>query len=246
MVKLEHVSKSYDGKTLAVDDLSLEIQDGEIFGLLGHNGAGKTTALKMLTGILPPDSGTIEIGGVSIAKDPMKAKSLFGYVPDTPDIFLKLKGLEYLNLMADIYGVSPALRAERIRSMADTFEISDVLKSSMQSYSHGMRQKLVLMGALLHDPKVWILDEPMTGLDPKSSFTLKEWMRGHADKGSTVIFSTHVLEVAEKLCDRLAIISHGKLLFCGSMQNLRDTVQSDGSLEAIFLELTENKQAKEG
>lgn len=238
MVKLDNLSKSYDGKTLAVDGLNLEVKEGEIFGLIGHNGAGKTTALKMLTGILPPDSGKVEICGIDLEKKPLNAKMKFGYVPDSPDIFLKLKGLEYLNLMADIYGVSPSERAERINSMASTFEISDVLKSSIQSYSHGMRQKVVLMGALLHDPQVWILDEPMTGLDPKASFILKEMMRKHADKGSAVIFSTHVLEVAEKICDRLAILNKGKIIFCGTMQDLRDTVQSDGSLEAIFLELT--------
>lgn len=239
-VKINGISKTYSKGNKAVDDLSLTINDGEIFGLIGPNGAGKSTTLRMMTGILNPDCGSIEIDGVDLGKQPVEAKRRFGYVPDSPDIFLKLKGVEYLNLVADIYGVSSERRKAAIVELAETFEMSEVLGNAISSYSHGMRQKIILIGALLHDPKVWILDEPMTGLDPRSSFLLKEMMRRHADKGNSVIFSTHVLEVAEKVCDRLAIISAGKVIFCGTMQELRQKAGENGSLESLFLELTDN------
>lgn len=241
MIELKSVYKSYNGTVNAVEDLTLTIPKGEIFGFLGPNGAGKTTTIKMITGILNPDRGTITINGIDAQKEPLKAKKQFGYVPDSPDIFLRLKGIEYLNFMADMYDVPKEVRKERIESLANRFEMSKVLSDQIQSYSHGMRQKIVIMGVLVHNPSVWILDEPLTGLDPRSSFTLKEMMREHADSGKTVFFSTHVLEVAEKLCDRVAIINRGKILYCGSMQEMRQHFKENESLEKIFLELTENE-----
>ncbi len=236
MITISNVSKSYNQETLAVDNISLEVRDGEIFGFLGPNGAGKTTTLKMMTGILEPTSGTININGFDIIKDPLEAKFQFGFVSDDPNVFLRLKGAEYLKFLADIYLVPGNLRQERITRLANEFEMETALGDKIQSYSHGMRQKIVLMGALLHNPPVWILDEPMTGLDPQASFILKNMMRQHADAGKTVIFSTHVLEVAEKVCDRLAIIDKGKILFCGTIDELR-AQQGDSSLESIFLKL---------
>lgn len=241
MIRFDEVTKVYNGTHKAVDGLSLEIQPGEIFGFLGPNGAGKTTTLKMLVGITPPTSGQIEVNGIDILKDPIQAKSQFGYVPDNPDIYIRLRGIEYLNFMGDIYNVPPQDRQQRIEQMARDFEMTSALGDKIQSYSHGMRQKIVLMGALIHEPNAWILDEPMTGLDPKSSYILKERMRSHADRGNIVFFSTHVLEVAEKICDRVAIINKGKLLYVGNVQNLRKTLGENTSLEQMFLELTENE-----
>ena len=238
MIRIENVSKSYNGKTQAVDAISLDVRDGEIFGFLGPNGAGKTTTIKLVTGILSPDSGRIEVNGVDISAEPVRAKKSFGYVPDNPDVFLRLKGIEYLKFMADIYDVPGDLRKSRIDGLATRFELRDTLGDRIQSYSHGMRQKLVLMGALLHEPALWILDEPMTGLDPRSSFQLKTMMRSHADAGKTVFFSTHVLDVAEKICDRIAIVDHGHILFCGTIAEMRTKFATDGSLESMFLELT--------
>lgn len=239
MITLNNVSKSYDNKVKAVDNASLTINDGEIFGFLGPNGAGKTTTIKMLTGILLPDSGEITINGLDIAKNPLEAKRQFGFVPDDPNVFLRLKGIEYLKFMADIYGIDSATRGERIEYLAKTLEMDTALNDKIQSYSHGMRQKMVIMGALLHNPSVWILDEPMTGLDPKSSFALKEMMKEHTTKGNTVFFSTHVLEVAEKLCDRIAIINKGKILFCGTIEELRNHRTENQSLEEMFLEMVD-------
>lgn len=241
MIELVNVNKSYNGLTKAVDDLNLVIPDGRIVGFLGPNGAGKTTTIKMIAGILNADSGSIMINGIDISERPLEAKRQFGFVPDSPDMFLRLKGLEYLNFMADIYRVPDSLRTERIQELSEAFEMKAALSDQIQSYSHGMRQKIVIMGVLIHDPAVWILDEPMTGLDPKSSFTLKEMMKNHAAAGKTVFFSTHVLEVAEKLCDTVAIINKGKLLFYGTMDEMRESFRSNGSLEKIFLELTENE-----
>lgn len=241
MIEICNVSKSYNGTTKAVDSLNLTIPEGVIFGFLGPNGAGKSTTIKMITGILNSDSGDIKINGISIKNNPIEAKKQFGYVPDSPDMFLRLKGLEYLNFMADMYEVPREIRKEKIENLAKRFEMSEALNDKIQSYSHGMRQKIVLMGALIHDPSVWILDEPLTGLDPKSSYTLKEMMREHVSSGKTVFFSTHVLEVAEKICDKVAIISKGNILFCGTLDEMREHFKSNESLEKMFLELTENE-----
>lgn len=242
MIQLSNVSKSYNGKIKAVDNLSLQINDGEIFGFLGPNGAGKTTTIKMITGITESDSGEIRINNISTKENPIDAKKQFAFVPDNPDMFLRLKGIEYLNFMGDIYEVPKSERKERIETLAERFEMSSALGDQIQSYSHGMRQKIVLMGALIHNPSVWILDEPMTGLDPRSSFTLKEMMREHADSGKTVFFSTHVLEVAEKLCDRIAVINKGKILFCGTLNEMKEHFKGSDSLENMFLEMTEDEK----
>ena len=241
MIQIKHVTKSYVKDKKSVDDLDLEIKDGEIFGFLGPNGACKTTTIKMITGILNPDKGDILVDNHSILHDPLEAKKNFGFVPDNPDIFLKLKGIEYLNLVADIYEIPSAERKERIENLAKQFEIYDVLQNPMQSYSHGMRQKLIIISVLLHNPKNWILDEPMTGLDPKSSHDLKQMMRKHANSGNSVFFSTHVLEVAEKLCDRIGIINKGKLIFVGTIEEMKKSLKDNGSLEDLFLELTEDE-----
>ena len=241
MIKIENVTKSYVKGKKSVDNLNLEIKDGEIFGFLGPNGAGKTTTIKMITGILNPDEGDILIDGKSIEKEPLEAKKRFGFVPDSPDMFLKLRGLEYLNFLAEIYEIPVELKKERIEKLTKKFEIYNNLNEQIESYSHGMRQKIVICGALLSNPKNWILDEPMTGLDPKSSFDLKEMMREHSRNGNTVFFSTHVLEVAEKLCDRVGIINHGKLVFVGTLEEMKSKFNENTSLENLFLEITENE-----
>lgn len=240
MIEIKGVSKSYNKGTIkAVDDLSLDVRDGEIFGFLGPNGAGKTTTMKLITGILNADSGEIRINGHDIRSDALNAKGEIGFVPDDPDMYSKLKGIEYLDFIADVYDVPARVRSERIKSLLERFEMYDAVNDLIQSYSHGMKQKIIVIGALLHDPPVWILDEPMTGLDPKSAFSLKEMMREHADQGRTVFFSTHVLEVAEKLCDRIGIINKGKLIFSGTMEEIREYARGNESLENIFLEMTE-------
>ncbi|EJQ13329.1 ABC transporter ATP-binding protein [Bacillus cereus] len=241
MIEIKNVSKSYNGSTYAVKDLSLSVPSGEIFGFLGPNGAGKSTTIKMITGIHGVDKGTITINGKNIMKEPMEAKKTFGYVPDSPDMFLRLKGIEYLNFMADMYEVPKEVRQERIESLAKKFDLYNALSDQIQSYSHGMRQKIVIIGVLVHEPDVWILDEPLTGLDPKSAYILKEMMREHADKGKIVFFSTHVLEVAEKICDRVAIINKGNLQFKGNLDEMRDHFKSNESLEKMFLEMTGNE-----
>lgn len=241
MIEFVNVVKKFGPAKTASDNVSLTVNDGEVFGFLGPNGAGKTTAIKMMTGILKPDSGVIRMNGSDVQQNPIEAKKQFGYVPDSPDFFLRLKGIEYLNFMADIYEVPADIRMGKIKNLVSKFEMEDALSDSIQSYSHGMRQKIVIIGALLHDPAVWILDEPMTGLDPKSAYTLKQMMREHADAGKTVFFSTHILEVAEELCDRVAIINKGKILFAGSIQELKDRFKANESLEKIFLEITENE-----
>ncbi len=241
MIKIENVTKSYVKGKKSVDNLNLEIKDGEIFGFLGPNGAGKTTTIKMITGILNPDEGDILIDGKSIEKEPLEAKKRFGFVPDSPDMFFKLKGIEYLNFLAEIYEIPVELKKERIEKLTKKFEIYNNLNEQIESYSHGMRQKIVICGALLSNPKNWILDEPMTGLDPKSSFDLKEMMREHSRNGNTVFFSTHVLEVAEKLCDRVGIINHGKLVFVGTLEEMKSKFNENTSLENLFLEITENE-----
>lgn len=242
MIEINGVSKSYNrGAIKAVDGVSLTINNGEIFGFLGPNGAGKTTLIKMIAGILNADAGSIRINGYDIRKDPVAAKLQFGFVPDDPNIFARLSGIEYLNFMADIYQVPEEERRIRTQKLLERFEMLTAAGDRIQSYSHGMKQKIVVIGALLHNPPVWILDEPMTGLDPRSAYDLKEMMREHADAGKTVFFSTHVLDVAEKICDRLAIINKGKVIFCGSMQEIRAHAKENQSLENLFLELTEDE-----
>lgn len=238
MIEFKNVSKSYKQNEKAVSDLNLTINNGEIFGFLGPNGAGKSTSIRMLTGILGIDEGSILIDGYDITNQAIEAKKSFGYVSDNPDQFLSLKGIEYLNFMADIYEVEN--RKEKIQELTKRFGIDDVLNNRIESYSHGMRQKIIICGCLLNDPKNWILDEPLTGLDPRSSFDLKEMMRSHADNGNCVFFSTHVLDVAEKICDRVGIINKGKLLFVGTLEEMRNTFKEDSSLEELFLEITEN------
>ena len=241
MIKLENVSKSYVKGKKSVDTLNLEIKDGEIFGFLGPNGAGKTTTIKMITGILNSDEGKILVDDKDIKTDSISAKKTIGFVPDTPDIFLRLKGIEYLNFMGDIYEVPKEIRKQRIEELTKKFEIYDNLNEEMQGYSHGMRQKIILCGALLSNPKNWILDEPMTGLDPKASYDLKEMMRKHAKEGNCVFFSTHVLEVAEKLCDRVGIINKGKLIFVGTFDEMKSKLKDNGTLEELFLEITQDE-----
>ena len=240
MLALTSVSKTYGGnKIKAVDNISLEVQSQQILGFIGPNGAGKTTTMKMITGVLAPDAGEIIINGHNIVSEPLPAKQNFGYVPDSPDMFLRLKGIEYLNFMADMYEVNPSTRNEKIAQMAETFEMTGALSGRIQSYSHGMRQKIIIMGALMHNPAVWILDEPLTGLDPRSSFQLKEMMRQHAQAGNCVFFSTHMLEVAEKLCDKIALINKGKIVFFGELEELK-AQHNQLSLEEIFMEVTAN------
>lgn len=237
MIEINNVTKIYGGKHKAVDQISLTIPTGEIIGFIGPNGAGKTTTIKMITGVLNPDEGEILINGKNIVKDPLNAKKEFGIVPDNADIFLRLKGIEYLNFMGDIYEVESDVRKERIEHFAKVFEMEHALNDKILSYSHGMRQKIVIMGVLISDPNVWILDEPMTGLDPQSSYSLKEIMKEHAQKGNTVFFSTHVLEVAEKLCDKVAIINKGKIVFFGTLEELKALHPDCDSLESLFLEV---------
>lgn len=238
MISIKGVTKTYGGEKVAVDNLNLEIEEGQIMGFIGPNGAGKTTTLKMITGILMPDKGEITVNGNNIVKEPLETKLQFGFVPDSPDMFLRLKGIEYLNFMADLYNISTAERKEQIDNMAERFEMKEALGDKILSYSHGMRQKIVIMGALIHNPSVWILDEPLTGLDPKSAYELKEMMKEHVKLGNSVLFSTHVLEVAEKLCDKVAIINKGNLIFSGTLEDLKSKHKAGESLENIFLEVT--------
>lgn len=242
MIKLEDLSKTYaKSGTKAVDGLSLEIRDGEIFGFLGPNGAGKTTTIKILTGVLEPDSGLVEIDGIDMALRPLEAKARFGLVGDNPELFNKLRASEYLNFIADVYRVPDDERRDRITSLAGRFKIADVLASPIGSFSRGMKQKLCLVASLVHDPDAWILDEPMVGLDPQAAFDLKELMRERSASGRLVFFSTHVMEVAEKICDRVAIINKGRVLFVGTLAELRAREGEAGySLESLFLELVED------
>lgn len=237
MIRLTNVSKSYAKSAVkAVDDISLDINDGEIFGFLGPNGAGKSTTIKMLTGILRPDSGTIEVGGIDIARDSIAAKNIIGFVPDNHELYDTLKGTEYLSFVGEMYGVSNKLLVERTEKYADMFKMTNELGNYIGSYSHGMKQKLMIIAALVHEPKVWILDEPLTGLDPQSAYQLKTAMRAHADEGNTVFFSSHVIDVVEKVCDRIAIIDKGRIVAVDTLDNIRQN--PDTSLEEIFLSAT--------
>lgn len=240
MIEIKNVSKSYKKGKKVIDNINIEIRDGEIFGFLGPNGAGKTTTIKMITGILDIDEGDILIDGNSIKTNPLEAKKRFGLVPDNPDIFIKLKGIEYLNFIADIYKISEEERIEKIKNLSKQFEMENVLNNKIQSYSHGMRQKIVIMGTLLHNPQNLILDEPMTGLDPRSSFDLKRIMREHTKQNKSVFFSTHILEVAERLCDRVGIINRGKLVFIGTYEKMKREFNKKASLEELFMEITDN------
>ncbi|MDD4588719.1 MAG: ABC transporter ATP-binding protein [Heliobacteriaceae bacterium] len=242
MLEIIGVSKSYShGTVKAVNQVDLAVKNGEIFGFLGPNGAGKTTLIKIITGILNADEGTVKINGQDIRTNPIEAKMQFGFVPDDPNMFTRLTGIEYLNFIADIYLVPRETRQQRMKILLDRFELTNALNDLIQSYSHGMKQKIVIIGALLPNPPVWILDEPMTGLDPRSSFVLKEMMREQADSGQTVFFSTHILDVAEKVCDRIAIINKGKVIFSGTMEEIHEHFKENKSLEKMFLELTENE-----
>jgi len=236
MLEIVSVEKSYaKSKVKAVDNVSLKVNAGEIFGFLGPNGAGKSTTIKMVTGILRPDYGNIRICGHDIMRDPVNAKQNMGYVPDNHAVYDRLKGIEYLNFMGDIYGVSKSEREDRARKYLKMFELEDSANSLIKSYSHGMKQKICIIGALIHNPKLWILDEPLTGLDPQSQFKLKEEMKAHAAAGNTVFFSSHVLDVVEKLCTRIAIIDKGRIVAEGQTEELK---AKGGSLEEVFLKLT--------
>ena len=234
MLKIEHLTKAYGSKK-AVDDLSLHIAPGEVYGFIGHNGAGKTTTIKSVAGILPFDSGRILVDGVDIAKDPIACKQRMAYIPDDPQLYAFMRGTEYLNFVGDIYGVGAAQRQERIAAYAQAFEMTEDLGQAIGAYSHGMKQKLALMAAWLHQPRLILMDEPFVGLDPKAAHTLKGMMRTLCDQGGAIFFSTHVLEVAEKLCDKVAIIKDGRLIRSGTMEE----VKGDESLESVFLELEE-------
>ena len=232
MLYIQHLTKRY-GEKKAVDDLSLHIAPGEIYGFIGHNGAGKTTTLKAVVGILPFEEGEITINGTPIKADPLTCKRQLAYIPDNPDLYDYMTGSKYLNFIADIFGVGAEERQERIRKYADLFELTDDLAQPIAAYSHGMKQKLAIISAWLHQPKLIIMDEPFVGLDPKASHTLKGMMREVCDQGGAIFFSTHVLEVAEKLCDKVAIIKGGRLIRAGTMEE----VKGDDSLEEVFLEL---------
>lgn len=232
MLKIENLTKVYGDKK-AVDDLSLHIAPGEIYGFIGHNGAGKTTTLKSVAGILQFDAGEIYINGKSVKEQPLECKKEIAYIPDNPDLYDFMSGIKYLNFIADIFGVSAEDRAARIKKYADTFELTDSLAEPIAAYSHGMKQKLAIIAAWLHTPRLIIMDEPFVGLDPKAAHILKEMMREECDNGGAIFFSTHVLEVAEKLCDKVAIIKAGKLIRSGTMEE----VKGDASLEQVFLEL---------
>ena len=232
MLNIEHLTKTY-GEKKAVDDLNLHIRPGEIYGFIGHNGAGKTTTLKSVAGILQFDAGEIYIGGDSVREKPLECKRKIAYIPDNPDLYEYMTGIRYLNFIADIFGVDAALRRERIRRYADAFELTGDLAQPIAAYSHGMKQKLAIIAAWLHEPQLILMDEPFVGLDPKAAHLLKGMMREICDRGGAIFFSTHVLEVAEKLCDKVAIIKGGKLIRSGTMEE----VKGDTSLESVFLEL---------
>ena len=234
MLKIEHLTKAF-GDKLAVDDLTLHIAPGEIYGFIGHNGAGKTTTLRSVAGIQQFDKGEILIAGHSVRTEPLECKRVLAYIPDNPDLYDFMSGIKYLNFIADVFGVGADERAERIRRWAGEFELTDDLAQPIAAYSHGMKQKLAIISAWLHEPKLILMDEPFVGLDPKAAHILKGMMREHCDAGGAIFFSTHVLEVAEKLCDKVAIIKGGKLIRSGTMED----VKGDESLESVFLELEE-------
>ena len=238
MLQIEHFTKEY-GNKIAVNDLSLEIRSGEIFGFIGHNGAGKTTTIKAVAGILPFQKGEIRVDGISVRENPLECKKRMAYIPDNPDLYEFLSGIQYLNFIADIFQVPKQEREERIGKYGDLFGLTGDLGSTVSTYSHGMKQKLALIGALIHEPKLLLMDEPFVGLDPKAAHDLKMIMADICQKGGAIFFSTHVLEVAEKLCHKVAIIKEGKLAACGTMEE----VKGDESLEQVFLELVDDEKS---
>ncbi len=235
MLKIEHLTKTYPGGKVGVQDLTLEVKPGEIYGFIGHNGAGKTTTIKAVVGLHKFEQGTVTIDGVSVIDDPLHAKSITAYIPDNPELYDNLTGMQFLNFVADIFKVPKSERKGRIEKYADELEIRSALNNQVASYSHGMKQKLAIIAAFIHEPKLLVMDEPFVGLDPKAAFSVKQMMREFCDKGNAIFFSTHVLEVAEKLCDKIAIIKGGRLIASGTMEE----VKGDSSLEEVFLEVTE-------
>ena len=237
MLEINNFSKIYKGNKRAVDTISLEVKEGEIFGFIGHNGAGKTTTIKSIVGINEFDEGDILINGMSIKDNPIECKKIMAYIPDNPDLYESLTAIQYLNFVADVYGVSEAQREELIKKYGDAFEITNNLGSLISSYSHGMKQKLAIISALIHKPKLLVLDEPFVGLDPKASHTLKGIMKEICEEGASIFFSSHVLEVVEKLCSRIAIIKDGKIAAYGTVEEVKGT----SSLEDVFMELIDNE-----
>ncbi len=245
MIDLQHVTKTYvKNNTKAVDDLTLQVKGGELFGFIGPNGAGKTTTIKLMTGVLTPDEGTITMAGHRMDRERLEAQRMIGFVPDGNDLYYRLTGMEYLNFMADIYQVDTAKRKAHIEKYLDIFSLEDAINNQVRSYSKGMKQKLVVIGALIHNPPIWILDEPLGGLDPRAAHLLKEEMIRHCSEGNTVCFSPHVLEVAEKLCSRIGVIAHGSLKAIGTLEELRSG-EVGASLEELFLELTDDDGGEE-
>lgn len=240
MIEIRNVTKIYNNEIKAIDNINLTISSGEIVGFIGLNGAGKTTLIKVLTGIIKADSGSILVDGYDIVKEPLKAKQMIGYISDSPDMFLRLTGIEFINFIADIYKIPVENRKERIKNIAEQFGLLDVLDKPMQGYSHGTRQKMMVIAALVHNPKVWILDEPMIGLDPKSQKVLKNMMKEHVKEGNTVFFSTHVLEIAEKLCDKVVIINEGKIMYYGTLDDLKKEYKKK-DLEDLFMEVIKDE-----
>lgn len=240
MLEIKNLTKKF-GDKVAVDNIDLSVKSGEIYGFLGPNGAGKTTTIKMIVGMLMPDGGSINVDGIDAINDDVEAKRQIAYVPDSPEIYDIMTGRQYLNFIADVFELSDEERNKQIDRYAEVFEMKDNLDVMIAGYSHGMKQKIVIMGALIHSPKLLILDEPMVGLDAKSSFRLKEIMRALADEGRTVFFSTHVMEVAENLCDRIGIINRGKIIAVGTLDEIKAAAKDTGSLEKIFLELTDDR-----
>ncbi|HOY25704.1 MAG TPA: ABC transporter ATP-binding protein [Mesotoga sp.] len=237
MIEIRQLTKIYSGSVKAVDRVNMTVKRGEIFGFLGPNGAGKTTTIKMIVGLLKPTEGQIMIEDIDVISSPVEAKLKMGYVADEPLVMEKITGVQYLNLICDVFKIPPSVRIERAERLLQNFKLSDAVKDPVSTYSHGMRQKLSLIAALIHNPDLWILDEPIVGLDPESAFILKQMMRNHVKAGNTVFFSTHVMEVAERICDRIGIINKGKLEFVGTVKELRD-LRGQGSLEQLFLEVT--------
>ena len=240
MLEIRNFSKSYDGKTKSCDGVNITVEAGDIYGFIGHNGAGKSTTIRSVVGVLEFEEGEIRIGGHSVREESMECKRMTAYIPDNPDLYENLTGIQYLYFIADIFGIPRDVREERIKQYAAEFEITDALGNLISSYSHGMKQKLAIIGALIHEPKLMVLDEPFVGLDPKASLTLKNIMHQMCDKGAAVFFSTHVLDVAQRLCNKIGIIKHGKMVVEGQMEDL----QGDKTLEDVFMEVTEHENAQ--